>query len=89
MGLSMWAWTGKAKRCADAFDQAVDRIGRERAAALGGEDEGAVGELLAQLAQDADLVAAERMGAGLVARRTWSASDRPSSTWAPLEVGDL
>jgi hypothetical protein len=38
-------WKGEAGALGDALDQAIDGIGRERAAALGGEDEGAVGEL--------------------------------------------
>jgi hypothetical protein len=52
---------GKASALADALDQPVDRVGRERAAALDGEDESRVRALSAQLAQGADLIAAERM----------------------------
>jgi hypothetical protein len=43
----------------------VDGIGRERSAALGGEDERPVWALPPQLAQRADFVAAERMRARL------------------------
>jgi hypothetical protein len=46
---------------ADALDEPVDGIGRERSAALGGEDERRVWALPPQIAQRADLVAAERM----------------------------
>jgi hypothetical protein len=58
-------WKGEAGARADALDQAVDRIGRERAAALGGEDEGRVRELPARLAQGSHLVATERVRRGL------------------------
>ncbi len=50
-------WKGEACARADALDQAIDGVGRERAAALSGEDEGRVRRLPAQLAQGADLVA--------------------------------
>jgi hypothetical protein len=42
---------GEACARADALDQPIDRIGRERTAALGGEDEGRIKGLLAQLTQ--------------------------------------
>jgi hypothetical protein len=60
----------------------VDAIRRERAAALGGEDKGAVGELAAQLAQGSHLVAAERMAPSVLflARRTSSIVLRLSSS---------
>ena len=45
----------------NALDQAINCIGRERAVPLRREDEAAVGELPAKLAQCADLVAAQRM----------------------------
>jgi hypothetical protein len=66
-------------------------VGRERAAALGGEDEGAVGGLPAQLAQSADFVAEERM-------RRWLTVLRPADVQRgraaefdlrPFEVRDL
>jgi hypothetical protein len=50
---------GEAGARADALDEPIDGVGRERAAALGGEDEGAVSELPAQLARS-HLVAAHR-----------------------------
>jgi hypothetical protein len=55
----------EASALADALDQTVDGIRRERAAAFGGEDEGGVRELPPQLAQCSHLVAAERMRRGL------------------------
>lgn len=61
----------QAGTLADALQMAADGIGRERAAALGGEDEGAVRELPAQLAQRADLLldlAGARSG---ISRRRW------------------
>jgi hypothetical protein len=41
-------WKGEAGAGADALDETVDGIGHKRAAALGGEYKGAVGELPAQ-----------------------------------------
>jgi hypothetical protein len=40
---------------------AIDGISRKRPAALGGEHKGRIGKLAAQLAQRADLIAAERV----------------------------
>jgi hypothetical protein len=54
----MWAWRAKRVALADALDEPVDRIGRERAAALRGEHERTVGKLPAQLARRSHLVAA-------------------------------
>jgi hypothetical protein len=49
---------GETGAGADALDQPIYGIGRERAAALGGKDEGRVRRESAQLAQGAHLVAA-------------------------------
>ena len=66
----MWTWIAKAKRArADTLNQAADRIGSERAAALGGEDEGRLLRLPAQLAQRSHLVAAQRVRRGLAVLR--------------------
>jgi hypothetical protein len=45
---------GEAGAAADALAQPIDGIGRERAAALRGEDEGAVGQLPPQHAQGSE-----------------------------------
>jgi hypothetical protein len=55
---------GEAGALADALDEPIDGIGRERVAAFGGEHEGRVPELRAQLAQRSDF-AAEWMRARL------------------------
>jgi hypothetical protein len=75
-------WKGEAGARADALDEPIDGIRRERPAALGGEDEGRVRALPAQLAQRSHLVAAQRMALGLpfLARRTCSVAARLSST---------
>jgi len=52
---------GKAGPLADDLDEPVDGIGRERGAALGGEDVAAVRIFLAQRGQHAQLVAADGM----------------------------
>jgi hypothetical protein len=49
---------GEASARADALDQAIESIGRERAGALGGGDEGRVRALPAQLTQRSHHVAA-------------------------------
>jgi hypothetical protein len=54
---------GESGATADALDEAVDGIRRERATALGGEDKGRIRGLPAQLAQGSHLVASQRMGA--------------------------
>ena len=54
---------GEAGALAYALDQPIDRVGRERPAALGREDEAAIGELPAQFAQCPDFVAAKRVNA--------------------------
>jgi hypothetical protein len=79
---------GEAGAIADALDEPVDGVGRERAAALGGEDEGRVRELPAQFAQRSHLVAAQRMRRGLaiLGAGTCSVALRPSSTWIELLV---
>ena len=56
---------GEAGALADALNQPIDGVGRERSAALGGEDEGLVRRLPPQLPQRSDLVAGERTGARL------------------------
>jgi hypothetical protein len=51
---------GESGATADALDEAVDGIRRERATALGGEDKGRIRGLPAQLAQGSHLVASQR-----------------------------
>jgi hypothetical protein len=51
----------------DPLDQAIDGVGRERAAALGGEHEAAVRELPAQCAQGSHFITMNRMRARLAA----------------------
>ena len=76
---------------ADALDEAIDSVGRERAAALSGEDKGAVGILPLQLAQRPHFVATERMRAGLpfLARRTCSVAERPRLDLRPFQIANL
>jgi hypothetical protein len=82
---------GESGAGTDTLDQPVDGVGCERTAALGGEYERAAGELPAQLAQGADLVAAVRvrarlavLGAADVQRGIAAQLDL-----APFEIGDL
>jgi hypothetical protein len=60
---------GEACALANALDQAVDGVGRERSAALGGEHERAILGLPAQLAERPHLVAAQRVRARLAVLR--------------------
>jgi hypothetical protein len=66
----------------DALDELVDGVSGERAAALGGEDEGRVRALAAQLAQRSHLSPRRGCAEGLpfLARRTCSVAARPNST---------
>jgi hypothetical protein len=80
------SWRGRSRRCggacergperrserlADALHQAIDGVGREGSAALGGENERRVGGSPPQLAQRSHLVAAQRSPA---ANCDWRAS---------------
>jgi hypothetical protein len=56
----------QARPLADALHQSVDRVARERAAALGGEDEGRIRGMPARSSRSARTsVVAQRMGARL------------------------
>jgi hypothetical protein len=72
----------EASALANALNEAINRVGRERPATLSREDKAAVGELPSKLAQCPDLVAAQRMHTGFpfLARRTCSDAEGPNST---------
>jgi hypothetical protein len=69
----------------------IDRIGRERPATLGGEHEGAVGGLPAQLAQRSHLVAAQRMRRRLAVLRSADVQRGGAAEFdlRPFQVRDL
>jgi len=66
-------------------------IGRERPAALGGEHEGTVGVLAAQLAKGADLVATQRVDTRPLILGTTDMQHRVPAKLhlAPFEIGNL
>jgi hypothetical protein len=81
----------KPSALADRLQVSVDGIGRERRAALGGEDVAAVRILLAQRRQYAQLITADGMNAGLAILGPPNVkSSRPAELdLAPFELASL